>query len=298
MNVSIIDIGTQSLKHYIFTIEGQEKKLLFYKRHSDAHLGNNDEITTDAIDRNIRILQECLRRNEKESVTKLKLLGTDILRKAAHADTFLQKVKEIAGQEIQVISQEQEAIYLYEGFISIVPGSFRFAALNIGGGSTEVVLGDAKHREAFINLPFGVKFLRNEFVKGGQTDWRALDDYLEEAVVVESSVDNVFITGALDFISAAGPALGVQLQQTAIPHHPLNLSIDTYRAYINVLRGTAVGTLKKLYPQDPGFCDNLALGQSVYLAIAKKLAAKKVIPSRNDLTDGVIYRMLNTEGVD
>jgi exopolyphosphatase/guanosine-5'-triphosphate,3'-diphosphate pyrophosphatase len=292
MKVSIIDIGTQSLKHYIFDVTGGEKKVLFYKRHSDAHLGNNNEITQKAIERNLQILQACLDQNKKENVEKVELLGTDILRKAENARVFLARAKAMAGREIHVISQELEAKYLYEGFISIVPDDFHFAALNIGGGSTEVVVGSADRMEKFVTLPFGVKLLRSEFASGEQVNWKGLDDYLEEAITMDALAENVFITGALDFISAAGPSLGVEFRRMTIPHHPFSLPLKEYQTYIDTLRTTSVDDLKKLYPKDPGFCDNLALGQSVYLAIAKKLSAKLIIPSRNDLTDGVVYQML------
>lgn len=293
MKISIIDIGTQSIKHYIFSINGIEKEAVHYKRYSDAHLGNDDEINEEAMRRNLAILQECLARNGREGVEELKLLGTDILRKAKSANNFLEQVRELSGQDVEVISQDLEANYLYLGFVPIVPDRFHFAAFNIGGGSTEVVMGDARRSEGFITLPFGVKLLRSRFADGEKVDWARLDEYLEREVKMEKQVDNVFITGALDCISVVGPALGVTFDTTAIPNHPLSLSIDEYREYILALRKTPVSELKALYLKDPDFCDNLALGQSVYFMIAKKLSSKTIIPSRNDLTDGVIYEMLH-----
>lgn len=292
MKVSIIDVGTQSVKHYIFAIEGTEKTSLFYKRYSDAHLGNNDEITDGSIQRNLIILRECLARNDREGVENLKLLGTDILRKAKNADRFLGQVKELTGQTIQVISQDLEARYLYLGFVPIVPDQFRFAALNIGGGSTEVVVGDSQGLEQFVTLPFGVKLLRSQFADGEKIDWNGIDRYLDQEIRVEAKADNVFITGALDCISAVGPSLGVRFKPIEMLHHPISLSIEAYRKYILDLRKTPVSKLKGLYLKDPDFCDNLALGQSVYYKIAKELGAKVIIPSRNDLTDGVIYEAL------
>jgi len=43
-------------------------------------------------------------------------------------------VKDLTGSDVQIISQDVEAQYLYEGFISIVPADYEFAAMNIGGG--------------------------------------------------------------------------------------------------------------------------------------------------------------------
>jgi hypothetical protein len=259
MRVSIIDIGTQSTKQYIFEVEGNSKTALFYKRYSDAHLGNNDEITDDAIERNILLLKECIERNRIEGVEKLEILGTDILRKAGNAARFLAKVKELAGCDVEVISQDLEATYLYEGFKPLLPDGFRFAAFNIGGVSTEVVIGDSDKMESYCNLPFGVKFLRSEFANKDVINWTGVDAYLKRNIKIKSRRDNVFVTGALDFISTAGPALGVVFEKTSIPQHPFKITIEQYREYITTLRRTKVDRLRQLYPRDPGFYDILLL---------------------------------------
>ena len=293
MRVSIIDIGTQSLKHYIFDVEVDSKKLLHYKRYSDANLGEAETISPEAIERNLTILSECLSINQAQKVSKLSILGTEILRKADNADDFTSKVKALAGTDVQTISQDLEAQYLYQGFIDIVPADYGFASMNIGGGSTEVVIGS---KDALIDskkLPFGVKFMRKSFSREGSMDWKGMDEYLAKEIVLSEKIANVFVTGVLDFISAIGPSLGFVFEKNDIPNHPINFSFDAYVSFLDILRHVPVERLKKLYPKDPGYADNFAIGQSVYVAIARKLSAETIIPSNNDLTDGVVHTMLH-----
>lgn len=116
MKLSIIDIGTQSLKHYIFEQTGKERRLIYYKRHSDANLGESAATKTlspETIARNMRILQACLDRNAAENVKKLHLVGTEILRKADNVADFTAMVHKASGYNIEIISQEKEALYLY-----------------------------------------------------------------------------------------------------------------------------------------------------------------------------------------
>lgn len=291
MNVSIIDIGTQSLKHYIFEVNGTNKKVLHYKRYSDANLGENTTLTAEAIQRNITLIKECLELNEKESVSKVHLLGTEILRKAENASEFLGAVKELSGHDVQVISQDLEARYLYDGFVEIVSKDFNFAAVNIGGGSTEVVMGDSASLKSSKKIPFGVKYLRNTFTVDGKLDWEKIDDYLSQEIALDGTVDHIFVTGVLDFITAIGPHLGFVFEKNETPNHPVKVSLATYESFLKILRNTPVEELKSYYPRDPNYATNFALGQSVYVAVAKKLAVKDVIPSENNLTDGVIYQM-------
>lgn len=292
MKISIIDIGTQSLKHYVFEVDGFSKKLIHYKRYSDANLGESDPLGREAMDRTIKILQECLSANKSLKVDKLDILGTEILRKANNAHEFVSAVKALSGHEIGIISHDLEAQYLYEGFVNIVPENFVFTAMNIGGGSTEVVIGDKANLSASKKIPFGVKFLKKSFSKDNVIDWDAVDNYLDKNIDLNQKVESAFVTGVLDFISTVGPHLGFKFEENNIPNHPIKVTLDLYVSFLNVLRNTPTDKLKELYPKDPGFGENFAMGQSVYVAIARKLEAKNIIPSNNDLTDGVIYNIL------
>ena len=292
MKVSIIDIGTQSLKHYIFEVEGSQKKLLHYKRYSEANLGESDSLSKETIDRTIKILNECLLANQELKVIKLEIVGTEILRKARNASDFTSVVKELSGKDIQIISQDQEALYLYQGFIKIIPPDLSFAAMNIGGGSTEVVIGNNLELVQSTKIPFGVKFMKKNFSAESGMDWKRIDEYLAQNITLDSHVENIFVTGVLDFISAVGPHLGFIFEKCSIPNHPIKFTMEKYEEFLDILRNTSIDDLKKLYPKDPGYADNFAIGQSVYVAIARKLSAVTIIPSNNDLTDGVIHQML------
>ena len=291
MIISIIDIGTQSVKHYIFNVSGTDKKLLHYKRYSGANLGEHATLLPETIERNIAILSECMALNEKEGAEKTQMLGTDILRKALNADDFTSRIKNSFGLDIQILTHEEEAKLLYEGFIPLLKDDTVFSATNIGGGSTEVVIGDKNKLIESIKIPFGVKFLRQTFASGSDVDWKKLDEYLSENIHVKNSSSKLFITGVLDFISAVGPSLGINLPSSDIPNHPVQMDMNSYPSLVEIIRKTPVEKLKELYPRDPNFCDNFGIGQSVYLAIAKKIGVKIIIPSNNDLTDGIIFEL-------
>jgi exopolyphosphatase/guanosine-5'-triphosphate,3'-diphosphate pyrophosphatase len=292
MKISIIDMGTQSIKHYIFDVDTNTKKLLHYKRYSEANLGQSEVIEPEAFERNLKILDECLKINRDQKVSRLQVLGTEILRKAENAKDFTRAVEKATGSEVQIISQDLEAQYLYEGFINIIPDeSYTFAAVNIGGGSTEVVVGNKHHLIDFQKLPFGVKFLKKSFQNGDDMNWNDVDLYLEKEIVLRQRAKNIFVTGVLDYISTVGHHLGFEFEQNDLSNHPIKFTLATYTHFLEVLRNTPIEDQKMLYPKDPGYADNFATGQSVYVAIARKLSSETIIPSDNDLTDGVIHQM-------
>jgi len=292
MKVSIIDIGTQSLKHYIFEVKGNSKQIVHYKRYSEANLGESDTISGETIVRNLNILKQCLETNQLQEVSKLQILGTEILRRANNAHEFTLALKDLSGHDVEVISHDMEAQYLYEGFVNIIPDGLTFAAMNIGGGSTEVVIGDKDHLVESKKIPFGTKFLKKTFNKDGNMDWRGVDSYLAKEISFDMQVKNAFVTGVLDFISTVGPHLGFVFEENDLTNHPIRFSLDTYVSFLETFRNTSIEELRKLYPKDPGFADGFTMGQSVYVAVARALSAKMIIPSNNDLTDGVVHRMV------
>ncbi len=292
MKLSIIDIGTQSVKHYIFEQNNLERRLVYYKRYSEANLGEHHEIiSNETINRNVEIIKNCLEFNTKESVEKLHLIGTEILRKASNAKDFIDVVYKISGLDIEVISHDKEAIYLYEGLLEVIPSDKRFGAINIGGGSTELIIGTKTEFLNSIKFPFGVKNILKSFGEHDSIDWVLLDEFLDKEINISEKVSDLFITGDLDYILAMRPYILLNSSPSQLLDHPIYLNMDDWRDWILKLRNTPLNILKEYYSKNPNFCDGITVGFSVYYAIAKKLGVEKIFPSNRDLTDGVIYEM-------
>lgn len=289
--VSIIDIGTQSIKHYIFSLEGKMKTLLYYKRFSDAHLGNDSMsiIEPSAIQRNIDILEQCMQVNIQYQARKTILTWTQILRIASNADVFIQQVKRDFWLDIQIVTHEDEAKYLYRWFTSIVE-NLSFAAVNIWGWSTEIVVGNKEKLLDTKVIEIGVKTLRTKFCD--ETQWidrqsmeAFLDKHIKES---EYPIDVLFITWVQDFYLTVAAKLWFTFDSIDISNHPMAFDLQTMRIFLETLRTAPISKLKEFYPQDPGFVDNVAIGQTLYYKVAEKYKAKKILPSRNDLTDGIL----------
>jgi exopolyphosphatase / guanosine-5'-triphosphate,3'-diphosphate pyrophosphatase len=288
MNISIIDIGTKSLKHYIFSLSEQDDELLNYKRYSEANLGESNDVNVETEARIFSILQKCLDINQFFKVGSLKIVGTEIFRSSKSAQKLAEKIKDMTGSVVEIIDQEKEAFYLYSGFVGLVNDDFDFVAVNIGGGSSEIVLGNKKNLKYSQKLSLGVNQLKNNFGKT-EIDWAALDECLDKSIEARGSGASVlFITGVFDFLRLVAPVLGFNFDKCSIPRHPISLKLDEYRKLVMRLRETPVEFLRNIYSKDSDFANNVAIGQSFYLKVAEKLNSKIIIPSDNDLTDGII----------
>jgi exopolyphosphatase / guanosine-5'-triphosphate,3'-diphosphate pyrophosphatase len=240
MKLSIIDIGTQSVKHYIFSQDADGRKLTHYKRYSEANLGEHETISQKTIDRNIEILKNCFELNTKENVEKTHMVGTEILRKASNAKDFTDGVSRISGMGIEIISQDKEALYLYEGFLEVVSPGEKFGVINIGGGSTELVIGTKEKLLKSMKFPFGVKFIRKTFGEHNDIDWDELDQYLEKEINPSAQTSKLFITGVLDFITTIDPYVSFNATHSQLLDHPIVLTMQDWRQWILKLRTTPI----------------------------------------------------------
>ena len=292
MRISIIDLGTQSIKHSIFEAARHEKGLLYYKRYSGANLGQETLLSPETIERASSIIKACLAKDSEFLVSTRKVVGTDILRKAPNSNDFLELLKKNYGLQVQILSQGEEATYLYRGLQGIIPKNTPFAAVNIGGGSTEIVFGDYSRLEETIRLPFGVKRLSSEFCENDVRNWGKVDAFLQRELPSHSQRKLLFITGVLDFFQSMEHFLDVQANPLDVAKHPTQITLPSYRKLVMRLRETPIEVLRKNYAKDPDFCNNVAFGQSTYLALAEKISAETIVPSSNDLTDGLLDEIL------
>ena len=293
MIISIIDIGTQTIKHNIFNVSNNgNKNLIYSKRFLDSDLGGKEVIGVESIERSLKILEKCNEVNKLEKVEKQHVIGTDVFRKALNIDDFLSPAEKLLGQVVDIISHEDEALYLYKGFLPVIPSDSDFTYTNIGGGSVEVVVGNKSGVKSLEKIPFGVKLLSGKFRTGNNIDWQGMKEYLAQNISVKEKAPAIFVTGiVLDFMTTLRPHLDYKFKDNEILQHPIKLHISEYEKFVKDLQKMPIDILKEYYSKYPIYCEGVAIGHTVYLEVAKKSGAEWVIPSNNELTDGILYEL-------
>ncbi|MBI5802400.1 MAG: Ppx/GppA family phosphatase [Verrucomicrobia bacterium] len=146
---AVIDIGTNSVKLLVADVssgavepvwEGSEQTRLgcgFY----DDHRLRPEAITNTAM-----AVAHFVQIAREQGAAHLRIIATSAARDAVNAGELLSAVRAAAGQAVEVISGEQEADWAFQGVLT--DSSLRerpVLILDVGGGSTEFILGDAGH---------------------------------------------------------------------------------------------------------------------------------------------------------
>ena len=169
--LAAIDIGTNSTHLLIaavdtslgtFSIELAEK--------STTRLGERDPETGELSDAAMRRGMETLRRFRdlavSHGVEEVVTAATSAAREAPNGRDFLQAIQDELGLYVDLISGPEEARLIYLGVLSGMSfGDRPHLVLDIGGGSTELILADGRDARALTSTRVGAVRLQRDFIK-------------------------------------------------------------------------------------------------------------------------------------
>ena len=169
--LAAIDIGTNSTHLLVaavdtslgtFNIEQAEK--------STTRLGERDPetgaLTDAAMKRGLETLRRFCELAASHAVEEVVTAATSAVREAPNGRDFLQVVKDELGLEVDLVSGPEEARLIYLGVLSGMPfGERPHLVLDIGGGSTELILADGRDARALTSTRVGAVRLQRDFIK-------------------------------------------------------------------------------------------------------------------------------------
>ena len=141
-----------------------------------AGLDQDGNLSSEAQQRALSCLQRFAQRLENISSKNIRIVGTNTLRSATNASKFISEAQEILGNPIQIISGIEEARLIYLGVAhSLAEQGQRRLVIDIGGGSTEIIIGE--HFTPFImeSLPLGCVSMTLEYFENGKINEKRLN---------------------------------------------------------------------------------------------------------------------------
>ncbi|WP_135382921.1 guanosine-5'-triphosphate,3'-diphosphate diphosphatase [Vibrio tasmaniensis] len=162
-----IDLGSNSFHMLVVRhIDGSVQTMAKIKRkvRLAAGLDENNALSTEAMQRGWDCLSLFAERLQDIPEENIRIVGTATLRTAINVDIFLEKANQILGYDINVISGEEEAATIYKGVAHTSGGSGRRLVVDIGGASTEMIIGEGFSAKALTSLKMGcVTWLERHF---------------------------------------------------------------------------------------------------------------------------------------
>jgi exopolyphosphatase/guanosine-5'-triphosphate,3'-diphosphate pyrophosphatase len=162
VRIAVVDIGTNTTRLYVADVEGGRVARGLHRESRITRLGAGVDaagrLADDAIEREQAVLAGYAGLIEEQEVERKVAVLTSAVRDAANGREFADSVAERWGLDVHVLTGEEEAQLTYLGATDELDpaSSERILVLDIGGGSTELILGRGRRPEFHVSTQAGV----------------------------------------------------------------------------------------------------------------------------------------------
>ena len=169
--VAAIDIGTNSTHLVIAEVDPVLRSFsVVLTEKSATRLGERDpetgDLSPEAIERAFRTLRHCRELAQSHGVEQIVTAATSAVREAPNGPAFLQALLEQLELSVDLVSGPEEARLIYLGVLSAMAfGEQPHLIIDIGGGSTELVLADGHDARSLTSTRIGAVRLQREFAQ-------------------------------------------------------------------------------------------------------------------------------------
>jgi exopolyphosphatase/guanosine-5'-triphosphate,3'-diphosphate pyrophosphatase len=293
-----IDIGSNSTNLLIVDQSGKTLERIVRSTRLGANLATTGALSTDAIQRTLDCLSEYESLIKQHKVLRRRTVATAACRVANNTNQFFAEVKKISGTAPELISGEIEGALSFVGATSALDEKMSTLVVDIGGASTELMVG-TETLDFAVSLPFGAVNLTEAEL---HRDPPRPEELTNAISLVSDAVDDVAhnypLIGHVErVVGVAGTIVTVAAvevgQKTFDPSalHKLKLSRE---AVEDVFRTLATEPLSdRVF--NPGLprdrADIIVGGCCVLVAVMRRLQISEIVISQYNLLDGLISEL-------
>jgi len=211
--LAAIDMGSNSFHLAIARVDhGEVKKVasMSEKVQLAAGLDENKNLTEAAQQRGLACLARFVGRLGSVQPNRLRIVATNALRQAKNGHEFIQKAAEILPKPIEIIAGREEARLIYLGVSHTMANGGRRLVIDIGGGSTELIIGEEFEPIQTESLQMGCVAYTKAFFPEGDISPKIFDKAVTAARKELSAIANTYkaegwdtVVGSSDSIKAA-----------------------------------------------------------------------------------------------
>jgi exopolyphosphatase/guanosine-5'-triphosphate,3'-diphosphate pyrophosphatase len=311
--VAAIDCGTNSIRLLIADVDPQSRALTDVTRvMTVVRLGQGvdqtGEFAADALERTFRTADEYGAACRAADVEAMRFVATSATRDARNRRAFIEGIHERLGVEPEVISGDEEARLSFAGAVSVV-AQVDFGALapphlvvDLGGGSTELVLGVSEPDSAY-SMDVGCVRMTERHLRSDPPAEAEIEGAIAD---IRTALDEAALSVPLGSVRSV---IGVAGSVTTVTAHALGL--DSYRP--DAIHGAVLGldeTLDRctellhmtreqrtaLPFMHPGRVDVIGAGALVWRTVLERVRQEvrsdggelaTVVTSEHDILDGI-----------
>jgi exopolyphosphatase/guanosine-5'-triphosphate,3'-diphosphate pyrophosphatase len=293
-----IDVGTNSVRLYVADVDRPgvvpvDRDLIITRLGEGVDASR--ALGAVPLRRTVEAIASYHRRALAAGAERVRIAATSAVRDAVNREMFVEAVRDATGFAPEVLTGEQEARLSFLGATSELSDGGPFLVLDVGGGSTEFVVGD-RAVDAWTSIDIGSVRLTERHVRTDPplaSELAALtaDAHaaVREAIGVVGSTAETLIGLAGTVTTIAAVALGLDGYDRDRIHHA-HLQIDVLRRISELLASTSVQERRKLPAMPPGREDVIVAGAVIVVQAMEGFGFTELVVSEADILDGLLLR--------
>ena len=308
--VAVVDLGTNSIR--LLVASGREDGGLnelardMVITRIGQGVDRTGRIDPSALERTLEVLGRYCRRARALHARSIRVAATSAVRDAVNRHELERAVRELAGADLEVISGEKEAELSFLGATRglaadpTLEAPPPFLVVDVGGGSTELVVG-AERPEAAISTRMGSVRMTERFVAHDPPTEEELEAARREIDrILEGAARAVPARDARTLIAVAGTAttlrgidLGLSVYDPEVTHRTW-LALDRAEQVLADLAAMTNAERDAIPIMPPGRGDVIVCGALILVEVLRRFGFERALVSETDILDGLAFEALET----
>ncbi len=289
-----VDLGSNSFHMTIAKYDGNSFQMI--SKHKEkvqlaAGLDENNNLDQETINRGLTCLRLFAERLKDIDNSQVKIVATYTLRTASNAHEFIEQAEKILHLPIEILPGKEEARLIYNGISHNHPDINKALAIDIGGGSTELILGNKFEALALDSLDIGCVTLK-QFFRNGQITLQNFEQAELYASLIISPVANSYKAGLWDHcLGSSGSIEAISKVIKGLGYTTQTLKIQHLELLKNKL--IEIGNIENINLDglSESRINTFTTGLVILLVLFKELNISKIYLANASLRDGILYEL-------
>jgi exopolyphosphatase/guanosine-5'-triphosphate,3'-diphosphate pyrophosphatase len=296
VRVAVVDMGTNSTRLLVADVEGGRVKEL--ERDSTVtRLGRgvdtSGQLANEAIDDVCDAVGDYMERYRSLEPDRVTAIATSAVRDAENSAAFLAELRERFALDAEILDGEREARLTYLGACSEQPPTERTLVVDIGGGSTELVVGEGEAVDYHASLQLGTvrhseRHITNDPATASELEALARDAH----EVIDAELRGEAIAHADHGIAVAGtPTSLAAIDQGLDPYDPeqvhgYTLELPAIQRMYSMLAAKSLEERFEVKGLHPGRAPTIVAGVIILIQVMRAFGLSEVEVSEHDILYG------------
>jgi exopolyphosphatase / guanosine-5'-triphosphate,3'-diphosphate pyrophosphatase len=296
VRVAVVDIGTNSTRLLVADV-GDGRLQEVTRRSTVTRLGRgvdtSAQLSAEAIEDVCFVVGKYIQLYSELEADRVVAIATSAVRDASNSQMFLAELRERFALDARILNGAEEAGLTYAGASAERRAGERTLVVDIGGGSTELIVGDGPEVGFYASLQAGTVRHTERYLKTDPAEPAQLEDLAADVRgLIDEALEGAALAQANDGIAVAGtPTSLAAIDQDLEPYDPervhgYRLSLDSIQHMLSALAAKPLAERLQVRGLQPGRAATIVAGVVILIQAMRAFGLNEIEVSEHDILWG------------